>query len=100
MTGALEGLLLAEDTVAALRLASTRRTSGGALDTHTVLIALVATDRLGSWDRLLIDEGHRPDPAGPGFERWQGVPLTDRCAAALRRCRTIADAYGLIPVSP
>ena len=100
MSDALSGLLLTEPVVAALRLAGSRRRAGGGLDTQTLLLALESVDVSSAWSRFVITERPQDEPAAGSVHTWDGIPLTPKCAEALRRARVLAEKYDLRPLPP
>lgn len=102
----LGGLLLSDDVVSALRLASTRRS--GPVTTCDLLLATVDTDSYGDWPSVQLastyisgdDAGAFADPLSDTGGNWEHVPLTTTATTALATARRIAEAYKLFPLPP
>ena len=111
----LDSRILSEANVAAMRLAATERPAAHPLTTGRVLSALMRVDIANDWQRIWLYTGDPmllgladvPDaPVGRGQvgpepyrepERWEGVPLSDALANALRLLSRICDTYRLVP---
>jgi hypothetical protein len=103
----LDGLILSVDTLAALRLAATRRV-GHSLGTFDILLGLVAVDDTGDWSwvqvhtqPIVADHGHRyVDSETSSVHHWDTVPLTGDAASGLITAARIARTYGFVPLPP
>jgi hypothetical protein len=94
-------------TVAALEAAAVRR-DGWPLSTFHILCALIDTDVVSAWERVLLRatyvstadyQLYLDRPAGIAGD-WRGVPLTAHAAAALRLSAEISRKYEFGPVPP
>ncbi|GEM31813.1 hypothetical protein NN3_28200 [Nocardia neocaledoniensis NBRC 108232] len=81
------------------------RSAAGArpVDTRDLLVALMRVDTSGSWDRISLHCGDDVgiagkivlDPATGGASQWEGIRLTDSCAAALETAARLAHRYNM-----
>ena len=117
------GPVLSEVVVAAFRLAAREQPPGFPLATSRILVALTRVDMASDWQRISLHTGdplragaaevydgpYRTAPASPvagwpdgvhapnNLPMWEGVPVSERLAAALSLAGRICDAYRLGP---
>ncbi len=76
------------------------------IDTRSLLLALMAADGHGRWERILLDIGGREAIARAAYEdppmlpegQWRDLGLTGACTTALRTAARIARQYQMLPV--
>ncbi|MBB5915964.1 hypothetical protein BJY24_004876 [Nocardia transvalensis] len=78
------------------------------IDTRDLFVALMQVDVSGKWSRISLHCGDSDvlagkvavDPATGSSSHWEGIRLTDTCAAALRNAARLARRYNLegVPV--
>ncbi|WP_280337062.1 hypothetical protein [Nocardia wallacei] len=73
------------------------------VDTRDLFVALMRVDASGRWNRITLHCGDSEilagkivlDPAAGSSSHWEGIRLTDTCAAALRTAERLARRYNL-----
>jgi hypothetical protein len=99
------GVPLHSTVVRALRTAG-NRVGSRPVDTRDLLVALMIEDSSGHWDRIWLHCGDAEaiagkialDPGGASSAVWEGIPLTDSCAAVLEISGRLAQRYNMHPL--
>ena len=105
----LRDVSVTESVIAALRHADDiARRRGRAVDTKTLMLALMDADAVGQWDRIwLYGGGRQPleqaagqDPPLAPFDHGNEGGQTGACATACMTAVRLSRQYGLFPMPP